>query len=344
MRSNMCKRMLGVLIFVGMLLGTLTSCEGRGAEPEQSYLVSAMGFDASEEGICVTIEIPVISESQSVQAKTLLFSESGRSVEDALARMQREVPRQLVFSHCALAILGETLNTAQMQEVFAFAEAGENLPLATEVVRADNAGEILRVGSLSAPAVGYEIPELLERERKRMGVEMRCSIYELRADSSPELPVAIPRIKAVKREDGTAVRLEGVDILRPHAEAVRLSAEDWVAYAILSNRFTGGTDMGQRLRKIKRELTAESDGERVTITLNLRMKIVGGTDDGVQQIRREIITRTENLFAYARDTVGEDFFLLGEQIRQGNIEIQTQDLTWIQGATLSVHCEMEDGG
>ena len=344
MRGKACRRMLGALALVGVLLASLASCKGRGAEPEQSYLVSAMGFDPSQDGIRVTIEIPVIRESNSAEAKTIVFCETAPSVAEALARMQREVPRDLVFSHCALAVLGEDLDREQMQEIFAFAESGERLPLATEVVRAANAEKILRAGSLSAPAVGYEIPELLERERARMGVDMRCSIYELRATPSPDLPVAIPYIDTVELGEHYGARLRGLDILRPHADAVRLLAEDWIPYAILSNRFVGGSDTDRRIGKVKRVLTAESNGGGVSIRLNLKLTLTGGADGDGQELQREIITRTESLFVYARDVIGEDLFLLGEQIKRKNAALPIEDLTWIRGGTLSVNCEMEGKG
>ena len=341
MRSKTCTRLLGVLALIGVLLWLLTSCKGRGAEPEQSYLVSAMGFDSSELGICVTIEIPVIREGNSEDAKTIVFSETAPSVEEALARMQREVPRDLVFSHCALVVLGEGLSRGQMQEIFAFAESGERLPLAAEVVRSVNAEELLRAGSLSAPAVGYEIPELLACERERMGVDMRCSLYELHATASPDSPVAIPRMAVVMVGDRFGARLCGLDILRPHADAVCLSAEDWVPYAILSNRFSGGSATAQRIRGMTRVLTVEPDDKGVSLSLNLKMNLTGGTENDAQKLRRDLVTRTEELFAYARDVVGEDLFLLGEQIKRKNAMFSGVDQTWIRGATLSVKCEIE---
>ncbi len=344
MRGKRWKRTLGALILIGTILGSFTSCESRVSEPEQSYLVSAMGFDSSDIGIRVTIEIPVISESKSAEAKTILFSESGASVKEALAHMQRGISRELVFSHCALAVLGEDLDKEQMQEIFAFAQTGESLPLATEVVRSTNAEEILRAGSLSAPAVGYEIPELLKRERKRMGVEMRCSIYELRATASPELPVALPRMETVKEGESTSVRLEGLDVLRAHAEAVRLSADDWIPYAILSDHFTGGSDMTQRIGQVKSSLTTEYDGVSYSLSLNLKISLTGGTDDRAEELQYDICERTEALFAYARDTVGEDLFLLGEQIKRENTEIPLEDLTWIRHAMLTVNCEIDRKG
>jgi len=344
MRSKPWRRAIGVLVLVGMLFGMLTSCESRVAEPEQGYLVSAMGFDPSEEGIRITVEIPVISESKSEDSKTVLFSESGASVENALERMRRGIPRELVFSHCALAVLGENLDKQQMQEIFSFAETGESLPLATEVVRSASAEALLRAGSLSAPAVGYEIPELLKRERKRMGVDMRCSIYELRSTPSPDLPVALPRMEMIKVGEDSSARLEGLDILRPHVETIRLSADDWIPYAILCNRFTGGVGMEQRLGQVKHTLTEEYDGTTYMLSLNLKLNLTGGTDADAEALQRELCVRTEALFAYARDIVGEDLFLLGEQIKRKKSEIPVQDLTWIRNATLSVNCEIDRKG
>ena len=212
------------------------------------------------------------------------------------------------------------------------------------MVRGVNAEELLRTGSLSAPAVGYEIPELLACERERMGVDMRCSLYQLHATASPDSPVAIPRMEVVPAGDRFGVRLGGLDVLRPHADAVRLSAEDWIPYAILSNRFSGGTATDQRMRRVTRVLTVEPNGGGVSLFLDLKMDLIGGTGNDTQELQREIIARTEKLFVYARDVVGEDLFLLGEQIRRNNAAFSETDLTWIRGATLSVKCEIEGRG
>ena len=342
MRSK--ARALIALALTGVLLGSLVSCESRGTEPEQSYLVSAMGFDCAEEGILVTVEIPVIGEARSDAAKTILCSESGKSVKEALSRIQRALPRTLVFSHCALAVLGEELSREQMQEIFAFAETGESLPLATEVVRAASAVEILRAGSLSAPAVGYEIPQMLERERGRMGVEMRCSIYALYSTVSPDLPVAIPHVERISVEENASVALSGLDILRTQADVIRLSAEDWVPYAILSDQVTGSSDADQRISCVRRVLKAEERGDGVLLSLHLKMHLTGKTRTQAEELRREILSRTEQLFLYARDVIGEDLFSLGAQVKRKNGEVIVEDASWIRGATLAVECEIVFGG
>ena len=78
--------------------------------------------------------------------------------------------------------------------------------------------------------------------------------------------------------------------------------------------------------------------------MNLKLTLTGGADGDGQELQREIITRTESLFVYARDVIGEDLFLLGEQIKRKNAALPIEDLTWIRGGTLSVNCEMEGKG
>ena len=337
MRGRLFLHVPGVLILMGVLLGCLVSCESRGIEPEQSCLVSAMGFDGAEEGILVTVEIPVIGQER---GETILISESGKSVEEALSRIRRALPRTLVFSHCALAVLGEDLSREQMQKIFSFAESEESLPLATEVVRAANAAEILRAGSLSAPAVGYEIPQMLERERERMGVEMRCSIYALYSKGSPDLPVAIPRVESISVGESASVALAGLDLLRAGAEAIRLSAEDWIPYSILSSQFMGGSDAGQRISRVRRVLEADPSGDGIVLSLSLKIHLRGKKEADSEELWAEIVSRTEQLFLYARDVIGEDLFLLGEQVKWKNYEGFAADASWIRGATLVMHCEI----
>ena len=315
-----------------LLLGShlLSSCYHH-TEPEQVYPVAAMGFDAAEEGIRVTVEIAVVDDSELSKSKSLCFSQNGESVENALNAMETGLPRALIFSHCALAVLGEALSKERMQEIFAFAGAEEGLPLAAEVVVSQNAEQLLKAKSVSSVAMGYEIPQILEQERRRLGAEMPCSVYELRSVASPELPIALPRFVTVGDGEMPSVRFDGLDILRPNAPSYRLSVEECVSHAILTDTYRGADQEGIRWGRVYWQIqtTKDQNGERMELTV--KMEASGGNTADMDVLASRLQSDAEGLYRKVRRTVDEDLFLLDERLKR-------QDQQWSPDAPLTVGC------
>lgn len=297
----------------------MTSC-GMQTEPEQTMLVSAMGFDAVGTGIRVTLEIPVVKDGKNSETKAVVLSETGENIPKALQSIRAGLSRELIFSHCALAVLGETLSKEQLQAVFDFAGSGETLPLAAEVVSAENAQKLLDAGSFSAPAVGYELPEILERERRQSGIDVRCSVYELRAVASPELPVALPHFSVLGEDSTPSIRWDGLALLRPHAQAFRLTAEESVPYAIIRGEWKAneGKDWigSARLQQLRSSLTVAEQENGLSISLMLRGELVGGTADDAALLTERLTAQTEALFARVQRELGEDVLGIGERLRR----------------------------
>lgn len=303
------------LLFLMILCLPLTACSEH-QEPEQLCAVSAIGFDGAEKGIRVTVEIPVVSEAELGRAQTLRFTQTGDTVETALRSISLELSGTLIFSHCATVILGETLSTVQMQEIFAFAGSEEGLPLAAEVVICGDAEALLEASPLSAPAVGYEISEMLEQERRRSGAEMPCGIYELRSVASPNTPVAVPRFSWEREQETVRLRFAGLDILRPHGEAVSLSAEECVPYAILTDTYRGGSWGALHWQRVLPTWSVVSTETGLQIGLQLKPSSGAGSSEDAEAMEAALCQRTEALYARIRDTVGEDLFCLSERLSE----------------------------
>ena len=299
----------------------LSSCRYH-TEPEQVYPVSAMGFDRVEEGIRVTVEIAMETGEKSA----VCFSQTGERVATALQDLAYGLPRALIFSHCALAVLGEELTKAQMQEIFAFAGVEDGLPLAAEVVISQNAEALLRSERLSSIAAGYEIPQILEQERIRRGVELPCQIYRLRSVFSPNLPVTLPRLE--RSDEMPTVRFVGLEILRPNAPSYRLDAADCLSHAILTNTCADGTENGIFWKVLLEKLVIAEDGE---IVLNLRLELEGGSPEEQTLLLEELQRKTEDLYQRATEATGEDLFWLGQRM---------EGVPWSSDMKLTVKCEV----
>lgn len=272
----------GVLLIASLFF---SSCRLQN-EPESVWTVSAVGFDTHESGVRMTVEIPVLKPKESGEAQTLVLYETGKSVKEAFERMQAGLAKKTGFSHCALIVLGEGLSKARLEEIFDFAGDGERLPLAAEVVTAADALELLRSKSLSEPTVGYEIPEMLKRERENTGVNVGCSLYRLSADPNARAAVVLPRFRKAEKDAPIPVSMDGYDWLRVGVEPLRLTREEGLPYAILADRFSAfrpALEGGEvTVGRIETEVTAETaEGmPQVRVLLRLHVKSVGQTDDG----------------------------------------------------------------
>ena len=327
MRRNKKFGMRIGVCFITLCALLLCSCRYH-TEPEQIYPVSAMGFDCAEEGIRVTVEIAAAEGGEHSRTEAVCFSQTGESVEQALKSMADGLPRAMIFSHCALAVLGDGLTKEQMQEIFAFAGVENGLPLAAELVVGANAEALLRSERLSLAAAGYEIPEILERERSRRGAELPCQLYRLRAVFSPDLPISLPRFEVTEH---SAVRFVGVDILRPYADPYRLTAEECTAHAILTNTYTGGSGNEIRWKLIRERIRVPAAN---AITLHLRLRMTGETEREAARLAEELKQRAERLYQRVTTETGEDLFLLEQRLKR-------QGAHWNAQAVLTVECEVK---
>ena len=287
-KSRICGLFGGVLLITALFF---SSCRLQN-EPESVWTVSAVGFDPCESGMRMTVEIPVLKPKESGEAQTLVLYETGKSVTEAFGRMQAGLAKKTGFSHCALIVLGEGLSRSQLEEIFDFAGDGERLPLAAEVVTAADALELLRAKSLSEPTVGYEIPEMLKRERENTGVNVGCSLYRLSADPNARAAVVLPHLRRAEKDAPMPVSMDGYDWLRAGAESLRLTREEGLPYAILADRLTAlrPTLEGGEITvgRIKTELAAEvAEGmPQARVLLRLYVRSGGQTDDGGDAVEK----------------------------------------------------------
>lgn len=326
----------------------LCSCglDGRD-EPEQVYTVSAVGFDGVGDRIRLTVEVPLSRESDTQSMETKLFLGEGRTVEEALRSVTVGLARELSFAHCALMVLGESLSAEQTDAVFSFAEKGESIPIAAEVVATPNAEDLLAGGSLSAPAAGYDIPSILREIKDLIGVETRSRIYELRAHHSENAPTVLPYFSAAREEDARTAVFEGLALLQRGKPTVYLDVTESVWYAVLCDRFCGtGGALGVfgdvEIERVRSELTVEPTSP-VTFVLTLRMRASkAGNVADLQSAEQQIKQAAEALFVSLRTRAGGDVFGFRERAKSGPSEWQEGDCSlYFADAVLRVNCKIE---
>ncbi len=186
----------GIVVFIlAALMPFLPSCGARRLnEPEDVYLVSALGFDRVEGSLRLCAEVPLTRENEADKMEVRCFQGIGETPEQALRDLRAGLSKELIFGHCALVVLGDELMPQDRIEAIDFAAHKIKIPLSVPVISAPDALELLAGGSLSAPAAGYDIPEILRRQSKQYVLDLRCRLYEVlaAADGVQILPHFLP--------------------------------------------------------------------------------------------------------------------------------------------------------
>ena len=182
----------------------LSGCQA--VEPEEVYLVSALGFDAAGADVRVVAEVPLTRESETDRMEVRVFEGTGKDLAAALTEMKNGLAKQLEFGHCALVVLGEGIEGERLTAVLKTIPTWE-VPLSVTVVCSPDARELLRQGSLSAPAVGYEIPDILQLIASERGESFKCRYYEIALANGN---FAVPRFLSNGKEEAQVDRFDGL--------------------------------------------------------------------------------------------------------------------------------------
>lgn len=202
------KKRFFLLLFLCLVCLSVAGC--RAVEPEEVYLISALGFDRTESGVRVSAEVPLTRENEADQMEVRVFEGTGKTLPSALEAMKAGLAKRLEFGHCALIVLGDGMEESRLDEILE-SLSGWQVPLSATVVFSPGAGELLKKGSLSAPAVGYEIPDILRLISEERGVSFRCRVYEV---ASAKGNFKIPRFLPNGEETAEVDRLDGICVYR----------------------------------------------------------------------------------------------------------------------------------
>ncbi len=139
-----------------ILLITLCGCK-YGADyvdPEDRYIVTALGFEEDNKGILVTIEtINTIEDSENPQK---IFSGQGKTVALAVENSVNSIPANVVLSQCPIILIGDSIKGDSIKQIFDFCLSSYEISLSVQMVNCDNISKILSTdtGKLS---VGHKI-------------------------------------------------------------------------------------------------------------------------------------------------------------------------------------------
>jgi hypothetical protein len=228
-----------------LLILALPGCRNitQAREPEQEYLAAAMGFDRGEDDLLeVTLEVIVFSVGAAEDSiESSLFTGTGHTVKEAVGNLTGGVAKTVLFSHCALLVLGESLSSGQVDEVFRFCAAERNISISTAVAAAPNAGELLACESISTPITAYDITGVLQQKRRDWGIGLANRLHEVEAGRLNTKSFALPYFTVEKKDDNSSYSLYGVRIYENDLPSLTLDLTGSAFYSLLSGSFESGS-------------------------------------------------------------------------------------------------------
>ena len=165
-------------IMLVILTGALLCGCSSGYEADSSFIVSAVGFDASAGGFSVSVET-LVTESGQDGPKAAVFTGEGATPDGAISEILCLLPKNLAFDHCGTVVLGDGLSKKDFSDIMEFCRKKSSLNLAVLLVCAENAKKLLSGNPPSSYSVGYDVMGILEQNCRKNKIDYGNRFYEL---------------------------------------------------------------------------------------------------------------------------------------------------------------------
>lgn len=311
------KRLLSILIVI-CLCATISGCSAKEAiaSDKQEYIVSALGFDNDGSEILMILEaIAVNSDDLTLQKQSLLITGTGKTAAEAFAEIIEKTTQPLMFSHCAVIVVGKELSGKQLENIFDFCYEKDEINLAAMFVTAEKSRKLLSCKPLSSVAMGYDIVTMAEVFGEERGIIFENLFYEIESARNKEMKTfSIPFFKVVDKK----FSLNGITIFKNNRSITDLKMQEAQVFSFITNGIKkGNLILEDREIKINSSKTTYdfSFGERLRIEVNIKLDASGSEDF----IKGEV----EKIFSLAGES-GNDIFALGNIISHQSPEIWNQ--------------------
>ena len=282
------------LLLLCILSSLLCSCSLTGySEPEDRYIVSAIGFDYADGIIETSVQI-VDGE------KFTIRSGRGESVRQAMGHIEGADAKQLEISHCALIVIGDSVGKDDLSDIFEYCRQNGEITVGVKVASAHNAKEMLSF------ADGYELLGAIRDNKDGVGFTRGSRFYEIEEirESGEGQVYHLPYFE----KDGEIYTVSGLKIYRKDSGIVRLDRSESVYYMMIKGELSGGVaDFGGDSIYIEGCKTKLSDG-RLICTLSVsdcgdKIETEMALSSAAQSLLSDLTERYGDIFAFGKNEI-----------------------------------------
>lgn len=306
------------LFVLSLVLLMPVGCGGVGSytEPEEIAVVSAIGFDAAERGVRVSVQ----TVNGSGKAPEVIDGE-GESIDLALSSVYSDGSRRLEFSHCALVVLGDGLDKETVSEIYGLCGGNDEISDAVLLVGAHEAYPLLSLEN----AAGYDVATAMRSYPEGAGLFSKNRFYEIIGSEKTARGAGVAALPYFYVSDGK-YSLRGLKLYRGRAEKVLLDRRESALYLMMRGIFTSGsveffdgnTVKTASLGDCKTDLSRINDGIitcRLTLGEEMSEKekkaFLTSCREGASEIFETLSERYGDLFGYGEKKLRFDFEIEG---------------------------------
>ena len=282
------------LLLICVLSSFLCSCSLTGySEPEDRYIVSAIGFDYADGVIETSVQI-VDGEEFTVR------SGRGESVRQAMGHIEGADSKQLEISRCALIVIGDSVGKDEISDIFEYCRQNGDITVGVKVASAYNARDMLSF------ADGYELLGAIRDNKDGVGFTKGSRFYEIEEirESADGQVYHLPYFET----DGEIYTVSGLKIYKADSGIVRLDRSESVYYMMIKGELSGGVaDFGGESIYIEGCKTKLSEG-RLVCTLSVRdygdkKEVEGALSIAAQSLLSELTERYGDIFEFGEKKI-----------------------------------------
>ena len=291
-----------ILLCLCLFFSSCSAIDGYG-EPEDRYIVSAIGFD--QDGETLTVSVQIVDGSE-------FFVRTGRgeSARGAMAHITGADSRRLEISHCALIVIGDGVEGETLADIFEYCRRNKDVTVGVKLSAAHNAEELMRAVD------GYELLGAVRDGESGFGFVGGSRFYEIEGERSAGNAYRLPYFE----NEGETFTLSGLKFFKNDKSLVKLDRSESAYYMMLKGELEGGcVDVsGDSLYLGACRAEYDLDGESLFVlcTLEARSEI---TDED----KKEMAERAEKLYEQLYLRYG-DLFGFGE-IKEIRVECRVKE-------------------
>lgn len=172
-----------------MCLLVLSGCRSGSdyIEPESRIIVSALGVDQYNEELLLTAEYVNINTTNNSDSYNIkIITGQGKNMFSAIGDLKNQIDGELMLSQCPAIILGTSLDSENLKDIYSFLLTEENISLGIRIVFCDFANQIITANSDNKPS-GYQIMSLLRFTQNSLGFTNGDSLVKILNSPSNEL-------------------------------------------------------------------------------------------------------------------------------------------------------------
>ena len=230
----MVKKLLSIVLLFALCF--ISGCTGYG-EGDNSFIVSAMGFDKVGKEYIILIEALTANEAER-EFKEETYKSRGETLDTALYSLKNKVYKPLSFEHCSIILVSSSMKGEDFKRVLDFCKKAERLNTSVYFAATDQVEEIISADAFSEASGGYDISSLIESRVKEDGIGYKNRLYELLAATDEFIPTFyLPFLKENEQNSET----RGEVIYTDFSPVKKLDSFDSLVLSILTNRYKNGT-------------------------------------------------------------------------------------------------------